>query len=160
MVEHDQINVRVPDAAKPTIKDIAERLRRDTSFLPRLRRWLEEEGNDGRSAFLADRIDKLEARMAELARRLDGGSAPRNQAAPRQVEMFDAGSDERSVAVAPIEASSWTIGEGRGRRLTEAGKEEMRRRVQAGETDRTISEFLGVRPFSVAQFRKVSKPQS
>lgn len=156
MVEHDQINVRVPEPARGVLKDLAERLRRDAGFLPRLKRWMAEEADNGQATFLSDRIERLEARVADLARRLD--DEPGRSARPRQVDMF-AGQEKPPVsAIEEVAPEGWTAGEGRGRRLTDTGKAELRRRLEAGESDREIADVLGVKAFTVSNQRKAIQP--
>lgn len=167
MVEHAQINVRVPLAGRELIKRVAKDIREVPGFRERLERWLSEGGGDERTDFLTARLERLEARFAELARMVGAGSVPAGistPAAARQQEMFPAPAAQtvpRSTK-APAAAGRagedqgevWAQGEGRGRRLTPAGKAELARRLAAGETNREIAEALGIRPNAVANARK------
>ncbi|WP_188913522.1 hypothetical protein [Aureimonas endophytica] len=151
MVEHGQINLRVPDDAKDTLKGVADKIRRDSGFLARLKRFMDEDDGE-RSAFLAERMDRLERRVADLETARGGTApAPHASALPRQENMFDPPEGD-----ADSSGTAWATGEGRGRRLTPAGKAEMQRRIAAGERDNEIAAALGVRPNSVVQARKAS----
>lgn len=135
MAEHGQTNIRIPERAKPLIHRLARLLREDPSFLHSLTRFVEEAGSQ-RASFIADRLERLEARVAELE-----AHAPAIASQPAR---------ERQKAPAAV---VWTEGEGKGRRLTPEGSAEMRRLIEEGQTDRQISDAIGVRPFTVARQR-------
>lgn len=154
MVEIEQTNVRVPTNAKASLVRIAKRLRDEPAFLHRLNRFLDEEVNPVTGAFLSDRIERLERQVSELVGVWDAlrgaGATPAPlppSAKPNAKTVNDAN-----------EHSAWTIGEGRGRRLTIEGEAELLRLLDTGWTDAQIATHLGVKPFSVTAKRKRREP--
>ncbi|ALN75847.1 hypothetical protein [Aureimonas sp. AU20] len=164
MVEHGQVNVRIPSEDKELILRIARKLREEDDFAGRLKRWMKTEAEDPQSAFMLDRLDRLEARVAELDARLaqvgggaESAASPPSVAAaetdPRQPDMFGGHKPKGSTPLAPP-SSQWTTGDGKGRRMTPEGLAEMHRLLNEGRTDTEVAEMLGVRPFTVANQRK------
>lgn len=64
-----QINVRAPEAAREFLLNLSSRLRGDPVFLARAEAWLAEETDPTVTPGLVDRVERLEALVAELTRR-------------------------------------------------------------------------------------------
>jgi DNA-binding NarL/FixJ family response regulator len=138
-----QVNLRVPEKHKDLLQDVTKRLRGDDAFADRLRELLEA-GAAETDPDVQRQLQALFARVQALEERLGAGSAP------------TAGEGDRTVAA---EASAWTTGEGRSRRLTAAGRAEVDRRIAAGESDKDIAEAVGVRRNAVHNRRKKHRSQ-
>ena len=63
-----QANVRIPPEDKPLVVAVAARLRSDSRFRERLRRFLEE---DASSPDLAERVERLEQQVGQLLNALN-----------------------------------------------------------------------------------------
>ena len=145
----EQVNVRVPPEAKDVILRIARLLREDIAIVGKLELYLEEVTATGIGPALAERMERLERRVETLETgRGPTDTPPRTPSTtPRPFET-----DLTGERVTPDPA--WTVGEGRGRRLSPEGDRELRRRLDAHQTDTQISHAMGVATNTVANRRK------
>ena len=112
-----QLNLRVPDAARDILSRVAVRLKENEALIPRLEAWLAGLDEDAPALSVTERLEALERRLEAL----EGGNPTGNP-----------------------QRTPWTIGEGAGRRLTTEGEGEVKRRIEAGESDAAIAEAVGV----------------
>lgn len=119
-----QLNLRVPDEARDVLTKLATRLREKPELATRLETWLDGLEDPTRHT-LAERVAVIEARL---------GISDTPDSTPQDTPL--------------------TMGEGKGQRLTTAGRMEVERRVEAGEDDGTISEAVGVSVNTVRAHRK------
>jgi len=130
-----QTNIRIPRGSQPTMARLAKLMRDDPKFYLKVDRFLDEILDADQSAYMLERIERLEAAYSELTGK------------PIAKIMVSAAQE---APAGPV----WTTGEGRGRRLTPEGEAELQRLVDAGRADNEIAEALGVRPFTVEHRRK------
>lgn len=146
MTPSEQVNVRVPQSARDLILRIARSLRDDTAFAGKLERFLDQYGDGTIGPLLSERVDRIERRLDAMERRgIISTPTDTPRSAPDGTNLFG----ERE---GPDPA--WTIGEGRGRRLSLEGERELLRRIEAGEDDATIAKAMGLRTFAVQNRRQ------
>lgn len=129
MSETKQVNIRVPDEARDVLARIGARLRTDPGFVAQLESYLDTLDDQTADATLADRVARIEAHL---------GITPTD-----------------NPPGTPPEKSTWTTGEGRGRRLTPAGEKDIELRIGAGQTDADIAAAMGISLNAVKARRKV-----
>jgi hypothetical protein len=144
MADLEQANVRVPAEAKEAIARLARYLREDKGFLPRLKRFLDEEQDPAVGGLLSQRIDRLEEKLAAVAELVN---LPQEEGRLPSFLLND--ELERTE-----ERGDWTTGEGKGRRLTETGLQEMQALMDKGWDDAKIAKRLGVSTFAITSKRK------
>lgn len=144
-----QVNVRVPADTQELLAKIARRLREDDSFRHRLQRFMEEETDPGLGALLSQRLARVEQRLDEMqeAQALAADQyAEAQDMLPKPPEI--GGSFVKLVKPA-VKPPVFTVGIGRGRRLTQAGEEELQRLISTGMSITDIARQLGITPHAV-----------
>lgn|GEM_PF-3715773 len=129
----NQMNMRVPEHARDLMRRIARMLRDNPELAVDLSSFLDErDGGRMVAGTVAARLADIEARLEAM----ETGKAARPAGMPRLV-----------------------TGTGKGRRLTEAGEEEVRRRLDAGQQDSVIAKALDIHPNTVAGRRRIRDRQ-
>jgi hypothetical protein len=135
MADDFKVNLKVPEAARDLLVEIAARLREDSNFLGRLKGFYEEDSRESVVSLLKElntRMSRFEARVDELS------------------EDIHSVSDGQFIGPDP----EWVTGEGTGKRLTKKGEVELQRLIDRGLTDKEIAIRLGIAIPSVARKRK------
>lgn len=130
-----KVTVKVPEAARDLVVEIAARLRDDPDFFGRLRNFFEEDSRGSVVAMLRDiasRFDNFERRVDELS------------------DNVLAVSEGRFIGPDP----AWRTGHGAGSRLTEEGEMELRRLFDIGMTNKECAVRVGIAQQYVVRRRK------
>jgi len=155
-MNHQQVNVRVPAHGRDLLQRVAQRLRDDRTFAPKLERWLAELSDPTAGPTLSAQVEALERRVAAL----EGGRGA--QWGDANTPMIDYGNPQGTPGDTPpnlfgndmVEPEGFTTGTGRGRRLTLQGENELACLIREGQTDADIARALDVKTFTVKQRRK------
>lgn len=172
-----QANARVPEEGRPILLAVAARLRDDAGFLARLKDFLGDDASASpwadRFAALEKRVWALEAEIerTELARRptpslhdipekyqpapppLAYRAGEQEPEAPEPEAQEDGAVEDPSETMeawaARAAAITISTGEGRGRKLTDAGADLFKEMVRAGVRHLDIARTLGMARQSV-----------
>jgi hypothetical protein len=98
------------------------------------------------------RLAQLEKRVDAIEPRLESLEAARPVPRARPARTVDSASSATPGA-AGTASGDWTIGD-RSKRLTQVGRDEVIRRIQAGEGDIAISRAMGINRETARRIRK------
>ncbi|MBJ3777875.1 hypothetical protein [Acuticoccus mangrovi] len=164
-----QANARVPEEARPVLLAVAARLRDEPDFLARLNALLED---DAAATRWADRFEALEQRIQALeAERGPGGAnnphglGGHSGKTAKEIVTVNNVHDRPTGTSAAADGTDWSAraaaievssGEGRGRRLTEAGSALFDEMAGAGLSAQDIAKTLGMtRPSAASRLKKI-----
>jgi hypothetical protein len=164
-----QLNLRFDEQHHDVVRQVVDRLRRDSTFLTSLEALLASDSapaNDQPVPETLARIERLEQRMNALEPRVDilETARPAPQPRPARASTSTPSVSARASAITPsahtddagaasAEAGAWTTG-GMSPRLTAEGRAEVVRRIQAGGGDTEIARAIGVHRETVRRIRK------
>jgi DNA-binding NarL/FixJ family response regulator len=151
-----QLNLRFDEQQHDVVRRVVDRLRRDSGFLGALEAVL---ASDSDPAGDRQALDTL-ARLAQLEQRVDALEAARPTAQTRPARPSTAPPSSTSSDAsngASVPTGEWTFGD-TSKRLTPAGREELLRRIRAGESDIAIGRAMGINRETVRRNRKELPP--
>ena len=154
-----QLNLRFDEQHHDVVRQVVDRLRRDSSFPGALEALLGSGNDPAGDQHALDTLETL-ARLARIEQRLaaleTARPAPRARPARPSADTTSSTSSNASStgshgASAPT--GDWTIGD-KSKRLTPAGRAEVVRRIQGGARDTEIGRAVGVHRETVRRIRK------
>ena len=109
-----------------------------------------------RLAALEARVSAVEAALADI-RQTSVGQVTDNQQTRGERSADKPRRSRHQAVVPPAGDGVWVVGTGTRKRLTEQGRQEVRRRMAAGMSDRGIAKELGVSGQAIHQLRKQAR---
>jgi hypothetical protein len=158
-----QLNLRFDEQHHDVVRQVVDRLRRDSSFLGTLEALLAsgiDPAGDRHALDTLARLAQLEQRVDAIEPRLDvletARPAPQARPARPPADTTSSATSNPSSATpgaASTASGDWIIGD-KSKRLTLAGREEVLRRIRAGESDIAIGRAMGINRETARRIRK------